>query len=176
LRAADRVARSVRAIISEVYRHEVLDKGLMASLVQWMSGGRMNRFLGRLAAIGSAATLVTGLGVGAMALTAAPASAVTGPCSDTADASPTPAHTLPWAQSSSIHINNGTPLTGGCTYFNDTAESHWYMQIYYQGGTYYVWVQRLKLGMDHKCDNMGSMATIDDPHNHVCPLSDWTPP
>ena len=136
----------------------------------------MNRFLGRLAAIGSAATLITGLGVGAMALTAAPASAVTGPCSDTTYANPTPLHTKPWAQTPSINISPGIPLTGGCTYFNDTAESHWYMQVYYQGGTYYVWVQRLKLGMDHLCDNMGSKATIGASGNNVCPLSDWTPP
>jgi hypothetical protein len=136
----------------------------------------MNRFLRRLSSIGSAATLTVGLGIGAVALTAAPASAASGPCSDIAYASPTPAHTLPWDQSSSVNISKGKGFTGTCNYYNDTSESRWYMQIYWDNSIYYVWVQRLTYGKNHQCDYNGTLTGIDDPHNNVCPLYNYTPP
>jgi hypothetical protein len=130
----------------------------------------VNGFLRRLAMIGSAGALAAGLGTGAAVLTAAPAFAATGPCSDVTIVQPTPAHSLPSDSSGSVLLSSGTTVHGSCNYENNTSESRWYMQIYYGSGERYIWVQRLEHGSAHNCDYNGTVTEINDPHNNVCPL------
>lgn len=138
----------------------------------------MNTFLRRLRVAGLACALVTGLGVGVTAATAAiaasPASAANGPCYDFAIAQPTPVHFVPSEGSQTVKfLNSGSQVTGTCNYYDNTSENHWYMQVNYIGpgnnnGYGYIWVQRLSYGSGHNCRyNTGNTFPIG---SGACPL------
>ena len=129
----------------------------------------MRGLLHRLAIIASAGTLVAGLGAGIGALsTTAPAFASSTSCGDATTAAPTPAHTGPRQKDpTKYQIPNGTQVYGPCYYWNNTSESHWYMQISYKGSTLYVWVQKLAFGSEHECLDNGNVYGIGSSN---CPL------
>jgi hypothetical protein len=131
----------------------------------------MSAILRRLAIVGSICALVTG-----SVLAAGPALASADtvyPCYDQAAASPTPLHVNYTEGSTSNNVPDGTNLYGWCNYVNNTNESRWYMQVQYDGVTYFVWVQRLKYGQSHHCDFNGNTGVVIGTNS--CPLFPKTP-
>jgi len=106
----------------------------------------------RLAIIASACALAITMGTGVVALTAPQALAASNTCYDEPNSQPTAAHLQPSASSQTVvYFHPGDTVYGPCTYWNNQGESHWYMQVNYNGGIVYIWVQRLNFGSNHEC-------------------------
>jgi len=134
----------------------------------------MKVLLQRLKLVGAACALITGLGVGITAATAAPAFAANGPCYDVTNAQPTALHFDPSDSSQTVKfLNNDSTVTGTCIYYDNVNENRWYMQVNYigpgnNGGYGYIWVQRLDYGQGHNCKyNSGQIFSIGSGY---CPL------
>jgi hypothetical protein len=132
----------------------------------------MKGFLHRLTIAGSVCALITGAG-----LTAAPALAATTsyPCTDITLNSPTPMHSNYTDTSSTVkQVPVGETIGSYCQYINNTYESRWYMQSYYDGLSGWIWVQKLYYGQSHECFRTIGEATPPIGSN-LCPLTPKDP-
>ena len=135
----------------------------------------MRKILRRLRLIALTGAVATGLGLGAMAVTATPAFAANGPCHDLTIAQPTPLHFNPSDSSPTVKfLPNQYTVTGSCAYLNNLSENRWYMQVNYigpnnNGGYGYIWVQRLNFGAMHLCD-VSSEFNFFSIGSGTCPL------
>lgn len=125
-------------------------------------------FRNRLARVAAAACAVAAVLVPLGALGATSAQAAVKPactgnlcigipiqCYDFAKANPTNERSLPSDASNSpiiARLSPGTTVWGTCTYYDNTSENRWYMEIERSnGGLAYIWVQELQYGSAHNC-------------------------